>query len=226
MARWGGGQTACAVAFGAAVTLWLFPGFAALLRLPPTHVLAPLANLPESVVAVLVALGLFLWPVGRKRALTWQAASRVDWGTLLLFGGGLSLGKIMFDTGLAEHAGRLVVEATGVDSLWGLTALSIGLAIGLTEVTSNTAAVNMLAPIVIALSAEIGVSPVPPVLAVCFGASMAFMLPISTPPNAIVYGTGLLRLTYMLKMGVLMDATAFVVIFAVLRLLCPILGLA
>jgi sodium-dependent dicarboxylate transporter 2/3/5 len=183
-------------------------------------------RLEESVVALAAAGLLFLWPVGERRALTWQEAVRVDWGTLLLFGGGLSLGKMLFDSGLAGVIGRGVVEATGVTSLWALTALVLATTIVLTELASNTATVSMLAPLVLALSRELGVPPLPPLLAACFGASMGFMFPVGTPPNAIVYGTGLIPITSMMRVGVVVDVLGFFVIFAVLRLLCPLLGMA
>jgi sodium-dependent dicarboxylate transporter 2/3/5 len=131
----------------------------------------------------------------------------------------------MFDTGLARLLGDVVLEGTGVASLWGLTALAILLAMALTELTSNTAAISMLAPIVIAAASELGVSAVPPTLGACFGASMAFMLPVATPPNAIVYGTGLVPLGYMIRAGIVMDVVSFVLILGGLRLLCPLVGL-
>jgi len=222
---WSAGQKACATAFALAVVLWLAPGVAALAGVPAGSPLSAVVRLEEAVVALLAALVLFFWPVGNTRALTWAAAGRVDWGTLILFGGGLSLGKLMFDTGLARLLGDLVLEGTGVESLWGLTALAIVLAMVLTELTSNTAAISMLAPIVIAAAAELGVSPVPPTLGACFGASMAFMLPVATPPNAIVYGTGQVPLGYMIRAGIVMDLISFVLILGALRFLCPLVGL-
>lgn len=218
---WGAGQWACAVAFALAITLWIAPGVFTLV----TGRKAP-AGLEESVVAVVAAALLFVWPVGGRRALTWEDGSRIDWGTLLLFGGGLSLGKMMFDTGLAALVGREAVAATGVATLWGLTALALATTIVLTEIASNTATVTMLAPLVIALAGELGVPVVPPLLAVGFGASMGFMFPVGTPPNAIVYGTGLVPLTAMMRVGILVDVMGFFVILAVLRVLCPLLGLA
>jgi sodium-dependent dicarboxylate transporter 2/3/5 len=224
---WGAGQWACAVAFAAAVALWLLPGVITLFGpAPGTWARLVADRLEESVVAIVAATLLFLWPVGGRRALTWAEAVRVDWGTLLLFGGGLSLGKMLFDTGLASVVGRGVVEATGVTSLWGLTALVLATTIVLTELASNTASVSMLAPLVLALTQELGLPPLPPLLAVCFGASMGFMLPVGTPPNAIVYGTGLIPITAMIRVGVVVDVLGFFVIFAVLRLLCPLLGMA
>ncbi|HLA77096.1 MAG TPA: SLC13 family permease [Vicinamibacteria bacterium] len=218
---WGSGQTACAAAFGLAVLLWIGPSLAEAAGWVSTS-----QRLEESVVALLAAGLLFLWPVGERTALTWKEGRRIDWGTLLLFGGGLSLGKMMFDTGLAERLAKATVAVTGVDSLWGLTALVLAASILLTEATSNTAAATMLAPLVLALASGLGVASVPPLLAVAFGASMGFMFPISTPPNAIVYGTGLVPITSMMRIGVVVDLLSFFVIFAGLRILCPLLGLA
>jgi sodium-dependent dicarboxylate transporter 2/3/5 len=218
---WGRGQTACTTAFGLAIALWLAPGVIALAGggRPP-------AFLEESVVALGAAILLFAWPVGGSRALTWQDGTRIDWGTLLLFGGGLALGKMMFDTGLAAFVGRAAVEATGVTTLWGLTALVLATTIVLTEVASNTATVTMLAPLVIALAGQLGAPVAPPLLAVGFGASLGFMFPVGTPPNAIVYGTGLVPITAMMRTGILVDIVGFFVVLAALRVLCPLLGLA
>lgn len=218
---WGRGQTACTAAFGLAVLLWIGPSLA-----QAAGWVSASPRLEESVVALLAAGLLFVWPVGKRPALTWKEGSRIDWGTLLLFGGGLSLGKMMFETGLAERFARATVATTGVSSLWGLTALVLAASILLTEATSNTAAATMLAPLVLALAKGLGVASVPPLMAVAFGASMGFMFPISTPPNAIVYGTGLIPITAMMRIGVIVDLLSFLVIFAGLRILCPLLGLA
>jgi solute carrier family 13 (sodium-dependent dicarboxylate transporter), member 2/3/5 len=224
---WGAGQWACATAFGLAVALWLVPGIIIAAGWDKTPVGGAFARLEESLVALIAASVLFFWPVGGGRhALSWKEAARIDWGTLLLFGGGLSLGKLMFDSGLAEVLGRGAVAATGVDSLWGLTALALGTTILLTEIASNTATVNMLAPLVIALAHQLHVPVLPPLLGVCFGASMGFMFPMGTPPNAIVYGSGLVPLTTMMKIGVIVDIVSFFVILGMLRVLCPLLGFA
>lgn len=225
--RWGAGQYACATAFALAVVLWVLPGVVALAGAAPGSLASALAGrLDEAVVAVAAASILFAWPVGDTRALTWEDGQRIDWGTLLLFGGGLSLGKAMFDTGLAATLGRGVVQATGVETLWGLVALALATTIVLTETASNVATVSMLAPLVLALAREIGVPQLPPLLAVMFGASMGFMFPVGTPPNAIVYGTGLVPITSMIRVGVVVDILGYFVILAVLRVMCPLLGFA
>ncbi len=227
---WTRGQINCALAFGVAVVLWITPGALAAAGagdVPWVRTLT--ARLDEAVVAVVAASLLFVLPVDwpqRTFTIGWGEASRIDWGTILLFGGGLSLGRLMFVTGLAEHLGRTLVAWSGVESLWGVTAMAAGLGIALTEITSNTAATNMLVPVVISIAQAGGVSPIIPALAACLGASMAFMLPISTPPNAIVYGSGLVPITAMIRFGLVLDVVAFFVIVGGLRLLAPMLGFA
>jgi sodium-dependent dicarboxylate transporter 2/3/5 len=83
----------------------------------------------------------------------------------------------------------------------------------------------MLAPIAISMATSLGVSPIPPALGACLGASYGFMLPVSTPPNAIVFGSGLVPITKMIRAGVIFDVIGFAIIWAGLRLLCPPLGL-
>ena len=227
---WTRGQINCAIAFGVAAALWITPGALAAAGLggtPWVRALTP--RLDEAVVAIVAASLLFILPIdwpSRRFTIGWKEASQIDWGTILLFGGGLSLGHLMFVTGLAEHLGRTLVAWSGVSSLWGVTAVAAALGILLTEVTSNTAATNMLVPVVISIAQASGVSPVTPALAACIGASMAFMLPISTPPNAIVYGSRLVPITAMIRFGVLLDIVAFVIILAGLWLMAPLVGLA
>jgi sodium-dependent dicarboxylate transporter 2/3/5 len=217
------------VAFGLAVTLWITPGVLALARGADSDAYRFVSTrLDEGVVALLAASLLFLLPVDWKRrqfTISWARASRIDWGTILLFGGGLSLGRLMFTTGLAERIGRSLIATSGAESLWAVTAVMTAVAILTTEVTSNTAATNMLVPVALAVAKAAGISPIPPALGVAFGASMAYMLPISTPPNAIVYGSGLVPVTAMIRCGLLLDLVSFAVILAGLRLLCPLLGL-
>ena len=96
----------------------------------------------------------------------------------------------------------------------------------ITEVTSNTAAANMVVPVVISLSMAAKVNPIPPAIGAALGASLAFMLPVSTPPNAIVYGSGLVPVTKMIKAGVVFDIISIFLIWVMLRILLPLVGLA
>jgi sodium-dependent dicarboxylate transporter 2/3/5 len=225
---WTRGQRNCALAFGVAVVLWIAPGALALVASPDAPITRLIgARLDEAVVAVVAAGLLFLLPVDwrqRRFTLAWTSAARIDWGTILLFGGGLALGRLMFVTGLAAHIGQTVITLSGAQSLWTVTAVAVGLSIVLTEVTSNTASTNMLVPVVISICQAAALNPIAPTVGTALGASMAFLLPISTPPNAIVYGTGLVPITRMIQYGLVLDVASFVVIVLGLRLLCPLLG--
>jgi len=228
LGRWTWGQINTLIAFGVAVVLWMMPG---LLQLPwfevPWLAKWMSTHLPESIVALIAAILLFALPVNLARrsfTLNWTEAVKIDWGTILLFGGGLALGSLMFKTGVAEEIGYGFTRLLGVQTLWMLTGVSIALAIVLSEAASNTASANMIIPVVIAIAQAAGVSPLPPALGACLGASFGFMLPVSTPPNAIVYGSGLIPLPRMITAGILFDILGFFIIWAGLYMLCPLLG--
>ena len=176
--------------------------------------------------AVIAAFLLFVLPGnGSGSVLTWSDAAGIDWGTIILFGGGLALGRAMNSSGLAASIGSSVGQLPLAESLWGLTALAIGGAILLSEVGSNTASANILVPVVIGVANSAGLSPIAPVLGVALGASLGFMMPVSTPPNAIVYGSGLVPPREMMRAGLVIDILGFVVTWSCLRLLLPVLGL-
>jgi sodium-dependent dicarboxylate transporter 2/3/5 len=225
---WSRGQTNVLAVFLLAGILWMAPG--ALAMVAPGAALPRLleARLPESAVALLAAVLLFLLPTDWRRSeftLTWRQAASIDWGTILLFGGGLALGKLMFETGLAGAVGGTALRLTGVESVWTLTAAAIVVGVLLSETSSNTASASMVIPVVIAVAQGAGVSPIPPALGAALGASFGFMLPVSTPPNAIVYGSRLVPLGEMIRAGIYLDVTGAVLIWLGLRLLCPLFGL-
>jgi sodium-dependent dicarboxylate transporter 2/3/5 len=226
---WTAGQRNTLLAFFVAVLLWIAPG---ILQLPffAGNPISPWMekHLPEAIVALIAAILLFLLPTNRRKGemtLTWPEATKIDWGTILLFGGGLALGSLMFKTGVAEAMGKGLAGQLGVESLWALTALAIAMGIIISESASNTASATMIIPVVIAIAQSANVSPLPPALGACLGASFGFMLPVSTPPNAIVYGSGMVPLPRMMRAGILFDIVGFVVILIGLRVLCPLLGL-
>lgn len=216
-------------AFAVAVLLWTLPGTLTLLGLQDSTFARTMAErFPEAIVALLAAILLFILPAqlkGWTPTLRWKDAVGIDWGTILLFGGGLALGSLMFETGVAGAMGEALTTRLGTSTLWGLTFFSIVIAVLLSETTSNTAAANMVIPVIIAVAQAAGVSPVPPALGACLGASFGFMLPVSTPPNAIVYGSGLVPIPKMMRAGVLFDLLGIVIIWVGLRVMCPILGL-
>ena len=226
---WTRGQVNTLAAFSVAVILWTLPGVLAALGLEESALGAWLrVRMPETVVALVAAILLFILPVRVKQGeftLTWSEAVKIDWGTILLFGGGLAMGTLMFETGVASAIGEGLTGRLGTSSLWGLTGASIAIAIVLSETTSNTASANMVIPVAIAIAQAAGVNPVPPALGACFGASFGFMLPVSTPPNAIAYGSGLVPIPKMMRAGIVFDVIGLVIIWAGLRVLCPLLGL-
>ncbi len=225
---WGRGEINTAFCFGVAVTLWLLPSIVGLI-VGKGHWLTLLleTRLNSGIVALLAAILLFILPVSFKErifTMNWERAQTIDWGTILLFGGGLSLGALMFSTGLAEAFGLALTGLTGASSLWSITALAIIFGIVLSETTSNTASANMVIPVVIAVAAGMGVSPMPPALGAVFGASFGFMLPVSTPPNAIVYGSGMVPILSMVRKGIIFDICGFFIIWFSLMILCPLFG--
>jgi sodium-dependent dicarboxylate transporter 2/3/5 len=153
--------------------------------------------------------------------MTWDQALKIDWGIVLLFGGGLAMGELAFSTGLAEAMGKGITALLPSQTTLALTMLFTGAAIVLSETTSNTAAANMIVPIAIAVSQAAGVRVIEPALGATLGASMGFMMPVSTPPNAIVYSSGYIPITAMIRYGLLLDIAGFFVIVALVMLLGP-----
>ena len=227
---WTAGQKNTLLAFLVTVALWLTPGVLALLYGAD----APLSkayskHIPEGVAALIGALLLFLLPVNwrhREFTIGWRQAARIDWGTLLLFGGGISLGNLMFEHGLAETVGKGLLDLSGATSLWGITLGAIFIAILLSETSSNTASATMVVPVIISLAQAAAVNPIPPAIGATLGASWGFMLPVSTPPNAIVYGSGMIPVTKMIRAGIFFDVLGGLVIWGGLRVLLPLVGLA
>jgi sodium-dependent dicarboxylate transporter 2/3/5 len=221
------GQRNVLLAFGITVALWIFPGVLAIAGLDQSALgRTYAASVPEGVAAMIGALLLFVLPIdwrARRFTLTWDEAVRIDWGIVLLYGGGLAMGQLAFSTGLAKAMGEGLTAWLPSHSTLALTALFTAAAIVLSETTSNTASANMIVPIVIAVSMAAGVRPIEPALGATLGASMGFMMPISTAPNAIVYSSGYIPITAMMKYGFALDAVGFVVIVTAVMLLGPVL---
>lgn len=147
-----------------------------------------------------------------KYTLSREEAIKIDWWTILLFGGGFSLGNMLTTTRFASVIGDKILSATGGNEVL-LLFLVISLAVGITDLISNTATANMMIPVVIGVAAKGGYNPIYPVLGVSLGASMAFLFPISTPPNSIVYGAGKILLMNMVKCGFILDCLSIIIVF-------------
>ena len=165
----------------------------------------------DSTIAIAGAILVFLVPVGNVRMLDWSYTTRVPWGVLLLLGAGFSIAKAFQVSGLD----RILADAIaglGVTDLFGLVFIVTVTVILLTNVTSNTATAALFMPIMISLGVAVGLEPLVLMAAVAFSASFAFMLPVATAPNAIVFGTGYLTIPLMVRVGAWLTLAAIVVI--------------
>ncbi|MGH7580883.1 MAG: SLC13 family permease [Gemmatimonadales bacterium] len=221
---WTPGQRSVALAFGGTVALWVIPGVVAVVAGEGSPVYQALTrHLPEGVAALLGAAALFLLPGKDGPAITWREAVSIDWGVVLLYGGGFALGVLSFQTGLAEALGRGLTGLLPIEGSFGLLVASVVLAATLSETTSNTASANMVVPVVISIARAAGMDPLEPALGATFGASLGFMLPVSTPCNAIVYGSGYIPLGRMIRWGLALDLAGVVVVVVVVRALSHLL---
>lgn len=215
---WSRGEKNTLLAFALTVLLWVLPGMIALVAGETSAAYRAFgAHLPEGVVALLGAGLLFVLPTDlaeHEFTLPWREALKIDWWIVFLYGGGIALGTLAFETGLAEALGRALTGLLGVGSPFGLIALSTALATVLSETTSNTASANMVVPVVIAFARSAGIDPVLPALGATLGASLGFMLPVSTPCNAIVYGSGRVPLGRMMRHGIVLDVAGVIAIVA------------
>lgn len=226
---WSRGERATLAALGVAVIGWIAPSALAVVAPGGPAATWARAHLSEETVAVLAGCLLFVLPGGPpaqpRPALTWTEATRIDWGVILLFGGGMLLGDLARSTGLTHAWGQELVELTGAHSMWAVVALCTGVSILLSEATSNTATATLMVPLAASLATAAGDSPVPAVLGATIGASFGFMMPISTAPNAMAYGSGKVTMGQMMRAGVVFDLIGFAVVVGGLWVLCPLLGL-
>ncbi|MDQ3392804.1 MAG: SLC13 family permease [Bacteroidota bacterium] len=161
-----------------------------------------LLGLDDSIIAITGAITLFLIPTksGTGFILTWEASRSLPWGLLLLFGGGLAIASAFKDSGLATWIGAQMNLIQGMELF--LLLLILVTAINfLTEITSNVATATMMLPILASIATAICIHPFGPMVAACMAASCAFMLPVATPPNAVVFGSGYIKMGDMVKAG-------------------------
>ncbi len=209
---------------------WFLPGLVGLISGDDSDAYVQVSEASnEGIVALIAAALLFLLPVDwqqRKFTLNWNQAARIDWGTVLLFGGGIVLGAMLSETGLAEEIGTSISDTLGVSSVFGITVVVVIIAVLISETTSNTASAAIVVPIAISIAVSADVNPTIPALAAIFGANYGFMLPVSTPPNAIVYSSGLLPITRMLKAGIVFDIIGAVLCIVGVFVMANLVGLA
>lgn len=192
-----------------AIILWISRPFWA--NLLTNNISDKLSWIDEYLIGLFVGLILFFIPVNFKKlefVLNWKDTKFVDWGTLILFGGGLALSDAMFKTGLAAWIAASFIGLFGSPSTFVMLMVVVVFIVFLTEVTSNTAVTSMMVPVLIAIAFKTGNDPTTLGVAVAFSASLAFMLPVATPPNALVFGTGYVKMTQMVKGGLLLNIIA------------------
>ena len=228
--RMGRAEKNTLIAFGVTVTLWLLPAFASLFGVTESAAYIFLDDrLDEGIVAVLGASLLFILPTNwarREATLTWSDAAKIDWGTIILFGTGIIFGSLLADTGLAETIGTGASENLNITNVVAITVFSAVLAVLISETTSNTASAAVIVPIVIPLCQAMGVDPFVPAMAATFAASFGFMLPVSTPQNAIVYGTGAVPIIRMIRTGIVFDVLGVILIVSIVPVMIALVGIS
>ncbi len=200
---------------------WMAPGLIEVTVDEPRPALAEWArSLPEGVVAILAAALLFAVPatprlvagrLHRRPVLQWTEAAQVDWGTMLLLGSGLALGDQVWKTGLASWTGDLLVHVTRVHGEAELTLLLSAAALVMSELGSSTATAAILCPLGVMAAQQLGISPVAPVVATGLMASLGFLTPLASPPNAIAYASGCVPLGAMVRRGLPLAVAALLV---------------
>ena len=182
-------------------------------------------NLDDTIIAVIAGILLFILPASKsknRKLINWEEAVKLPWGILLLFGGGLALAQGFKTSGLAEWIGGQLTLLEGA-SIFILLLFLIALVNFLTEITSNLATTAMILPILAPLSLVLDVNPFILMVGATVAASCAFMLPVATPPNAVVFGSGYLRIPDMAKTGVWMNLFSIIFLTIMVYFLLPIL---
>lgn len=203
------GEILTASVFVSAVILWISRPFWEFLL--TNNISDKLSWIDEYLIGLFVGLILFVIPVNFKKlefVLNWKDTKFVEWGTLILFGGGLALSDAMFKTGLASWIAASFIGLFGSPSTFVMLMIVVVFIVFLTEVTSNTAVTSMMVPVLIAIGLQTGNNPTTLAVAVAFSASLAFMLPVATPPNALVFGSGYVKMSHMIKGGFFLNIIA------------------
>ncbi len=205
------GEKIVLVIFALAAFLWMF---GPILQKIEIGGMRPLKGMTEEIIAMGAGILLFMIPVDYKRgihALDWDSAKdSVAWDVLLLFGGGLSMAAAIQKTGLADFIGAQATLFTGVSDLVMMFGVSTIITFA-SEVTSNTALAATMMPVIAAACDSLQVDPEAPLFVTVIAASAAFMMPVGTPPNAIVFGTGRLKIGEMIRAGFLLNIVAIII---------------
>ncbi len=220
------GERVTLVVFLSAATAWISRSWLNEIRIGDV---SPLAGLTDPGVGMIAGLSLFLIPVrrveGRREcALDWKTASRLPWGVLILFGGGLSLADSIRDNGVGDYLAAQVAGLGGVHPVL-FTLVLVAMVIFLTELTSNFATTATLVPILASVAIGLGIDPFLLIVPATVAASCAFMLPVATPPNAVVFGSGKVTVAQMARAGIWLNLVGIVVVTVLTyAVIVPLLG--
>lgn len=181
-------------------------------------------EIDDTIIAIFFALILFILPAKEKgvKIMTWEDAVKLPWGIVLLFGGGMALALGFETSGLAVWIGSQMASLGSV-SLFVLLLILVASVNFLTEITSNLATTAMLLPVLISLATAVGVHPYFLLVGATLAASCAFMLPVATPPNAVVFGSGYLKIEDMAKKGFAMNIISIIIITLFVFYILPFL---
>ena len=184
-----------------------------------------ISGVSDAGIVMTAAMLLFMLPSGdakQPRLMTWEDVTRLPWGVLILFGGGLSLAAGVSNSGLALWLGEQLAPLNA----WGTAVLvvaSVAMVIFLTELTSNLATTATLLPVMGAIAIQAGVPPIVLTVPITIAASCAFMLPVATPPNAIVFSTGLISIPQMVRAGIFLNLIGIIIVSIAALILAPVL---
>src|SRR5699024_1808820 len=183
-------------------------------------------KLDDTIIAIIGALSLFIIPAGsgsREALMNWKAAKSLPWGVLLIFGAGLAIASGFSNTDLTVWLGNQIGEAKVLPAVLFSLLVIAGINF-LTEITSNTATASMLLPVLISLGLSLDMDVVGLLAGATLACTCAFMLPVATPPNAIIFGSGQIKLKEMMRAGIFMNIVSVLVIFVLSLLLSGVLA--
>jgi sodium-dependent dicarboxylate transporter 2/3/5 len=177
----------------------------------------------DTIIAIFFAVLLFIFNSKKKneKIISWEDSSKIPWGIILLFGGGLSLAAAMIGSGLALWIGEKITVLNNLNII--LILISVVLIVNfLTEITSNLATVSMILPILASVSISIEIHPLIIMVGATIAASCAFMLPVATPPNAVVFGSGFLKINDMVKTGIILNIISIIIVSLYVYYILPL----
>ncbi|MDI1323467.1 MAG: SLC13 family permease [Algoriphagus sp.] len=208
-------EKAVLIVFGLVCFAWIIRGFVLDQLIP---------GIDDTIIVLIGVLLVFVLPssIPGERILDWKTAERIPWGVLILFGGGLALAEGFKVTGLADWIGSGFSLIEGI-SFFMLLLILVALVVFLSEVTSNVATASMILPILASVALKFDLHPLGIMVGATIAASCAFMLPVGTPPNAVVFASGYLQIRDMVKAGFLLNVISIILITLMVYFLLPII---